>query len=96
MDWQTIASQIPVVVVFVFFVLFMFDKFLKEMARKDKFLEAAIDKLMEDANTRGATRDQNFIHSFKELTEAHNKGLARLATSIKKCEAVEMLKRKGV
>ena len=84
--WQRLAEQIPVVVLFVFFVLLIFDKFLKELARKDLFLQEAINKLLEDSNVRGAARDANFIRSFKDMTLAHNKGLARLATVIKKFE----------
>ena len=83
---QRLAEQIPVVVLFVFFVLLMFDKFLKELARKDAFLQEAINKLLDDSNTRGAARDANFIRSFKDMTLAHNRGLARLANVVKKFE----------
>jgi len=91
--WQRLAEQIPVVVLFVFFVIILFREFLKEMARKDQFLQEAINKLLEDANQRGTVRDANFIRSFEKMTLAHNKGLSRLAQSIKKCEMVEIMQK---
>jgi hypothetical protein len=94
--WTRLAEQVPVVISFIIFAALLFEKFLKEIARKDEVLTKTLGALLDDSAKREVVRDDKFIKSFKDMTIAHNKGLARLAGTIKKCEAVEMLKRKVI
>jgi hypothetical protein len=84
--WVRLAEQIPVVVAFIIFAAILFKEFLKEIARKDDVLTRSLDSLLQDSAKREVVRDEKFMRSFKDMTVAHNKGLARLAQTIKKCE----------
>jgi len=84
--WQRLAEQIPVVVAFIIFAVILLREFLKELARKDQVLTKTLDALLQDSAKREVVRDDKFMKSFKDMTEAHNKGLSRLALTIKKCE----------
>jgi hypothetical protein len=80
--WQKLAEQVPVVVVFVIFVVILFKEFIKEIARKDVAFSDRIGSLIQAGEKSETIRDDKFIKSLDELTGAHVKALAKLELSI--------------
>lgn len=66
---------------------------MRELARRDKVLTDTINRILVDTGAREEKRDLLFTASVKEVTLAHNKGLARIAGEVKtmgkKLEAVK-------
>jgi len=81
--WKSIAIQVPVVVLFVAFVLTIFKQFLKEMARRDVILTETIDKLLIDVATREQKRNQIYSESVKVISSEHGKGLIAVSKEFK-------------
>lgn len=81
--WKDIAIQIPVVTLFVVFVLFLSRDFLRELARRDNLMNETLKKMLDDMAGREEKRDHLFTRSISKMQAASARSLMNVAKEVK-------------